>query len=308
MPIVNILKRASSYIYGSEDENDSEMKYSDNEILFCKNNVCVHPPTMARQEYDVVHHPGYLTVTTKTFIDQYNNAKRPTLFLNWIPNTTLRKCPSTVENNVTDELKQHFHEPQEIKQNGKNIELHSNESTIINQSPVINNHLVTQTCRNTNPFLEPYPVDEINLEVARAIDLSESLSMSSVSDKLSSLSAELSPQRPAEEEPQFCDEQEPLLRPGDTEPAVTFPESIPEDDHSVTSVSITIADPLIENIAAVKEDTFMRSVSVSSCEDSISPNWMSTPELFALKHNLSFPESVSASPVLTRKMPLKCRR
>lgn len=302
MPIVNILKRASSYIYGSEDENDTEMKYSDNEILFCKNNVCVHPPTMARQEYDVVHHPGYLTVTTKTFIDQYNNAKRPTLFLNWIPNTTLRKCPSTVENNVTDELKQHFNEPQEIKQYVKNGDVQRIES------PVINNPLLNQTYRNTNPFLEPYPVDQITPEVVRPIDLSESLSMSSVSDKLSSLSAELSPQRQPEEEPQFCDEQEPLLRPGDTEPAVTFSESIPEDDHSVTSVNITIADPLIENIQAIKEDTFMRSVSVSSCEDSLSPNWMSTPELFALKHNLTFPESVSASPIMTRKMPLKCRR
>lgn len=93
MPIVNILKRASNYILGSDELNDKgDIIYEDNEVLFCKNNVCVHPPAFARQESDILHYPGYLTVTTKTFIDQYNNAKRPTLMLTWIPNATLRNA------------------------------------------------------------------------------------------------------------------------------------------------------------------------------------------------------------------------
>ncbi|GLV33592.1 TBC1 domain family member 16, partial [Carabus blaptoides fortunei] len=100
MPLTNILRRASNYILGSECEEEQKFndQYADNEILFCKNNVCVHPPTIVRQDFDILHHPGYLTITAKTFIDQYNDVKRPTLFLNWIPNTTLRKCPIELQN------------------------------------------------------------------------------------------------------------------------------------------------------------------------------------------------------------------
>ena len=58
MPIVNILKKASSLILGEEkcDEKIDNI-YEDNEILFCKNNVCIHPPTVARQESDILHYP-----------------------------------------------------------------------------------------------------------------------------------------------------------------------------------------------------------------------------------------------------------
>lgn len=101
MPLSQIIRRASWYILGSELEEHEEKlinQYADNEILFCKNNVCVHPPTVIRQDFDILHHPGYLTITAKTFVDQYNDVKRPTLFLNWIPNTTLRRCPSELQN------------------------------------------------------------------------------------------------------------------------------------------------------------------------------------------------------------------
>lgn len=96
MPLSDILRRASTFIMGSEETKTAE--YEDNEVLFCKNNVCVHPPAMVRQDTDVLHHPGYLTITTKTFVDQYNEARRPTLFLTWIPNSTLRKCPGALQN------------------------------------------------------------------------------------------------------------------------------------------------------------------------------------------------------------------
>lgn len=94
MPIGNILKKASSFILGDDKGGKIDVEYEDNEILFCKNNVCIHPPIVARQQCDILHYPGYLTVTTKTFIDQYNSAKRPTLLLTWIPNTSLCKRPS----------------------------------------------------------------------------------------------------------------------------------------------------------------------------------------------------------------------
>ena len=57
--------------------------------------MCVHPPTLIRQHCDVVHHPGYLAVTCK--VDKSTNSP-PTLHLSWIPNSTLRKYPSTLEN------------------------------------------------------------------------------------------------------------------------------------------------------------------------------------------------------------------
>lgn len=101
MPLSNILRRASWFILGAEYEEEEDKpgtQYADNEVLFCKNNVCVHPPTIVRQDLDILHHPGYLTITAKTFVDQYNDVKRPTLFLNWIPNSTLRKCPSELQN------------------------------------------------------------------------------------------------------------------------------------------------------------------------------------------------------------------
>lgn len=106
MPIANILKKASSLILGEEKINEKiDIVYEDNEILFCKNNVCIHPPIVARQECDMLHYPGYLTVTTKTFVDQYNSAKRPTLLLTWIPNSSLCKCPSADENSTLDYIR-----------------------------------------------------------------------------------------------------------------------------------------------------------------------------------------------------------
>ncbi|KAH1025215.1 TBC1 domain family member 16 [Dendroctonus ponderosae] len=100
MPLTDILRRASTYILGYEEAAEKMMKYDNNEVLFCKNNVCVHPPAMVRHENDILHNPGYLTVTTKIFVDQYNDVKRPTLFLTWIPNTDLSKCTTPLQNTL----------------------------------------------------------------------------------------------------------------------------------------------------------------------------------------------------------------
>jgi hypothetical protein len=98
MSLADIIRRASTYILGTDEDLSKMAQYEDNEVLFCKNNVCVHPPAMVRQDTDILHHPGYLTITSKVFIDQYNDSKRPTLFLTWIPNTALTKCPSALQN------------------------------------------------------------------------------------------------------------------------------------------------------------------------------------------------------------------
>ncbi|KZC11591.1 TBC1 domain family member 16 [Dufourea novaeangliae] len=94
MPLPNILKKASSYILGDNSQDNRRTIYQDGEALFCKNNVCVHPPTLMRQNSDVVHHPGYMAITCR-----FNkNSNVPTLHLSWIPNSTLRKHPATLEN------------------------------------------------------------------------------------------------------------------------------------------------------------------------------------------------------------------
>ena len=356
MPIVNIIRRASNYILGSDEVSDSDdIIYEDNEILFCKNNVCVHPPAFARQESDILHYPGYLTVTTKTFIDQYNNAKRPTLLLTWIPNATLRKCPSTVENGLppshlaafaheqqhlqrqySDELKQnkffsqHFIEQQNNKKNGSQLSLVSN---------------------NTNPFLDPYfytnggGIGNGMLSLGNGTthtngfgaDNSDAASVSSNSDRASSTGAHSSHGNEdaahddhddvfscgeskrnviTEEEHQLNRECEPLIVDDDNKALAKQNARVllMHQQPSVTSVNITIADPTIQNtdlspdecVVSHVPDKFLRTTSVSSVED-VSPNWM-TPELFAYKHNLAFPDSATASPIMTRKIPLKCRR
>ena len=94
MPLPSILRKASSYILGDGNQDNRRSMYQDGEALFCKNNVCVHPPTLLRQHCDVVHHPGYMTLTCK--FDKNTNV--PTLHLSWIPNSTLRKHPTTLEN------------------------------------------------------------------------------------------------------------------------------------------------------------------------------------------------------------------
>lgn len=93
MPLPNILRKASNYILGECGQDNRNVIYQDGETLFCKNNVCVHPPTLIRQHTDVVHHPGYMTITCKL----NKNSNLPTLHLSWIPNSTLRKHPTTLE-------------------------------------------------------------------------------------------------------------------------------------------------------------------------------------------------------------------
>lgn len=375
MPIVNIIKRASNYILGTDDLLDdeeaaaaaaaaaSDLIYEDNEVLFCKNNICVHPPAFARQESDILHYPGYLTVTTKTFIDQYNNARRPTLLLAWIPNATLRKCPSTVENAGVTAAALMAHQQQQQRQFSDELK----QSRLFGSSTTVQSSLsgggsfgggggggsLRNVVVNTNPFLEPYyynsPLADKKQLHHESIgshavhtpssDNQDAISCSSSSGKASQChsgsSHQLSnvlededvfvttaaeeaeralAQGPAEseEDRELQREMQPLL--GDESTIDTVPPlKTLVQQHSVTSVNITIANPCIQNhdispteSVQQQNDKFMRTLSVSSTDDG-SPNWM-TPELFAYKHNLAFPESATASPVVQRRAPLKCRR
>ncbi|XP_053688409.1 TBC1 domain family member 16 [Sabethes cyaneus] len=355
MPISNILKRASSYILGSDEdgEESNELVYEDNEVLFCKNNICVHPPAIVRQESDILHYPGYLTVTTKTFIDQYNNAKRPTLFLTWIPNSTLRKCPSTVENvsffrtsSFTEsKLKVHQeHHKLQLEQTQKEgiVQTQAAKTDVANPKLEKNGEnpfAAALRIANTNPFLEPYnetiAQNSIDAKSMNCSDYSETISISSSSDK-----ASLCNSNEYSREDVHDDEDDEGIMTSDTHMSTSAVEETAEEQElktelqplieseeskansslkvlatqtSLTSVNITIASPHIQNVdisppeaALSQNERFMRSLSLSS-NDENNPNWMS-PELLAYKHNLAFPESASASPIVNRKIPLKCRR
>ncbi|XP_058790396.1 TBC1 domain family member 16 isoform X2 [Phymastichus coffea] len=115
MPLPSILKKASSFILGESCHDSLHAMYQNGETLFCKNNVCVHPPTLLRQQCDVVHHPGYMTVTCK--VDKVSGV--PTLHLSWIPNTTLRKHPNTLENAAVKRLETAKENEPQLEEPGK---------------------------------------------------------------------------------------------------------------------------------------------------------------------------------------------
>ena len=59
MALSSIVKKASSLLrFGGSDS--LKPPPLDGEIIYCKNNVCVHPP--ASLLVDSEHHPGYLTL------------------------------------------------------------------------------------------------------------------------------------------------------------------------------------------------------------------------------------------------------
>lgn len=147
MPLTDIIRRASIYILGSEGDSPKSL-HENNEILFCKNNVCVHPPAALRQDTDVLHHPGYITITTKIFVDQYNETQRPTLFLTWIPNTVLTKCPSALQNNLSN-----------FKSSMESLASNDSSSSSLEErltKNVSERPASIELSRNTNPFLSNY--------------------------------------------------------------------------------------------------------------------------------------------------------
>lgn len=85
MSLNGILRRASSFL-GITGTDSSKQMYEDGDIVFCKNNVCVHPPSRYRCDGERVHHPGYLVIKCRA-----DSTLGTTLHLNWIPNDRLRR-------------------------------------------------------------------------------------------------------------------------------------------------------------------------------------------------------------------------
>ncbi|XP_056406039.1 TBC1 domain family member 16 isoform X2 [Hyla sarda] len=86
MSLGKLLRRASSkasdfLTFSSCGENSSIL---DEEIIFSKNNVCVHPPELLHNVAS--HHPGYLCVYTEK-----DESMGTTLILAWVPNSRIQR-------------------------------------------------------------------------------------------------------------------------------------------------------------------------------------------------------------------------
>lgn len=86
MALNGILRRASSFL-GISPGDSNKITYEDGDIVFCKNNVCVHPPSRHRGDGTNIHHPGYLVIKCQEDSSDGNK----TLILTWIPNDRLKR-------------------------------------------------------------------------------------------------------------------------------------------------------------------------------------------------------------------------
>ncbi|XP_073824758.1 TBC1 domain family member 16 [Musca autumnalis] len=269
MPIGSIFKKASSFILGDDKCEKIDISYEDNEILFCKNNVCIHPPIVARQQCDILHYPGYLTVTTKTFTDQYNSAKRPTLLLSWIPNSSLCKHPHS------DEIQYSYIYPNHPL-NGRGASLES--------MPSNNDTKVDKIMENTLN-------DDTNI-TNRAVkddDIATNADMQELRNELQPL---LGGKKASLQDLEALIKKNPIT-------SVNITISNPQ----IENANI----PQTYNCIEITKRDNHNAESDGSVSDDNNPNWM-TPELLAFKHNLAFPDSANSTPTIRRKSNMKCRR
>lgn len=90
MAFTSLFKKAS-HLLGFSTHESLRPPPVDGEIIYCKNNVCVHPPVSLGTDTKPI--PGYLNVRC-----QGDEIIGSTLILTWIPNSTLKKNPKTIQN------------------------------------------------------------------------------------------------------------------------------------------------------------------------------------------------------------------
>lgn len=93
MAALHTLFRRASDLFRTSSGTPQQLKppAADGEVVFCKNNVCVHPPVSSNN--GVTHHPGYLTIKV-----HHDEILGLSLRLSWIPNASLKKNPRSLEN------------------------------------------------------------------------------------------------------------------------------------------------------------------------------------------------------------------
>ncbi|XP_043795970.1 TBC1 domain family member 16 [Apis laboriosa] len=330
MPLPNILKKASSYILGDCNQDNRRTIYQDGEALFCKNNVCVHPPTLMRQNSDVVHHPGYMAITCR-----FNkNSNVPTLHLSWIPNSTLRKHPTTLENLNVKKLDCITHRDTDISSHhsqiseescdlkceyeniGEKVDVclevkepvncgdcervcsggFSRNARFENDDTKNNDNLCDHQVMLTSEIKE---IPNVNINRQTNYHRSDNLSTTIHEENDHSISLNQLHSESLNskyDENQYCKDQKCVSETHEND-GISIDEELKYpyyDDVSLKSRSMSLTS------------TCSLSVGVSSEAEEI-PSWMRSPELLALQHNLTFPESATASPVTLRRAH-RCRR
>nr|CAD7258296.1 unnamed protein product [Timema shepardi] len=339
-----------------------------------KNNVCVHPPTLLRQDCDVIHHPGYLTVSCHYASDD----NKPTLKLSWIPNTTLRRNPWTVENPTLQHIsaEEACESPSILSSHSliaQKVETHNNEVSSTGLTPTYNRQCSLEsfesrcsTCSNTihptNVASHDSKTDVNGIEIPIDCTEKQSSNCSCVRNiETTQLTNEDSSQKCVQNDSTNHDVIKPLNIPSETtkcskndsknkellelnkslaqssaitphttptqaeeksiEDSWKRPQSLeclPNNCDAIRMSSPASGEaeenlfvrhgPIInveDNDDENKPELITRSPSLSSaCKDI--PTWMSSPELLALQHNLAFPESATASPIVRRTH--RCRR
>ncbi|XP_033221516.1 TBC1 domain family member 16 [Belonocnema kinseyi] len=304
MPLPSILRKASSFILGDGCQDSRRVMYQDGEALFCKNNVCVHPPTLMRQHCDVVHHPGYMTLTCKI----NKNSNVPTLHLSWIPNSTLRKHPTTLENIIRNRENSRDVSPHRVEEERVDVCLEVKEpvncgdcervcsggnstSTPLEPSQPLKNYTEYSQDESEPSCASPKTSDastfsetngEVTLKHQENIDEGQA-----ISNSLEKSNGILKEEDSFQERkfPEVFEQNEKMT---DEEPRFLY-----SDNTSIKSRSLSL--------------TSNCSLFVIASNDEEIPAWMRTPELLALQHNLTFPESATASPITLRRAH-RCRR
>ncbi|RWS05489.1 TBC1 domain family member 16-like isoform X5, partial [Dinothrombium tinctorium] len=92
-----LIRRASKLWTHFEGEKNGKPLANDGEIIYSKNNVCVHQTTA---EGFFTHTPGYLSIRVHHYEALCSDDVEHTLILSWISNSTLRRNPRSVENNT----------------------------------------------------------------------------------------------------------------------------------------------------------------------------------------------------------------
>lgn len=325
MPLPNILKKASNYILGGGHE-EKNPPFNEGEVVFCKNNVCVHPPALLRQACDVVHHPGYLSVSCQLGGLQH---KTKTLHLSWIPNSTLHKHPGAIQrHNYKDErsdslsssdvtlpcgkesclkclaeerlidatYRTTFREFRRRSSGGESWESNhrSGPPSLATSEPPSSNSLLQRNVESNGETSE----ESASLTTQDA----DVISAEELTDKLS-LSSSLSPTHSTNGSKLTGD----ILT--DTAKFPTLQSGSRGED-----ILVSIVEPPLDENEPIRQRSPSSASTCSflhpSCPPSLQsddmPTWLSSPELLALRHNLTFPESATASPVVRRTH--SCRR
>ncbi|XP_076247718.1 TBC1 domain family member 16 [Calliopsis andreniformis] len=316
MPLPNILRKASSYILGDCSQDNRRTMYQDGEALFCKNNVCVHPPTLTRQSSDVVHHPGYMAITCR-----FNkNSNVPTLHLSWIPNSTLRKHPTTLENlnaRRSDcagqrEADVSSHQSQISEEGDSKFDYENSGEKVdvcLEVKEPVNCGDCERVCSGGFPRSSQRGSDDGKNERENSCDdqtvfISETKETARQTNHYQADSSSGTGQEGNDQSISLnrLRSQSLDLRHDDNRQFRDPKDGTQEDGKSIDEEPRNLCDDV-----SLKS----RSMSLTStCSLSVAeeiPSWMRSPELLALQHNLTFPESATASPVTLRRAH-KCRR